>query len=147
MDETNIQLCVSTGQVRSIRETKNVYEVAPGPCKSTLTFVGTFNANGSIVAPAIVYPDLRMPSDIAEQIQREFYIGHSESRCMKYANFYEYIGNPFITLQNEHIIAKPVILFIGGHSSHLSFQVSTRLKTMKLWCICSIQPRPTPCRC
>ena len=39
--ETNIQLCVSTGQVRSIREIRNAYEIAPGPCKSTLTFLGT----------------------------------------------------------------------------------------------------------
>ena len=35
--ETNIQLCVSTGQVRSIREIRNVYEIAPEPYKSTLT--------------------------------------------------------------------------------------------------------------
>ena len=121
MDETNIQLCVSTGQVRSIRETRNVYEIASGPCKSTLTFVRTFNANGSIVAPAIIYPDLRMPSDIAEQILEEFYMGHSESRCMKSAN-YEYIGDPFITWLNEHIIPKPVVLFIDEHSSRLTFQ-------------------------
>ena len=148
MDETNIQLCVSTGQVRSIRETRNVYEIASGPCKSTLTFVGSFNANGSIVAPAIIFPDLRMPSDIAEQIPREFYIGQSdpEPRCMKSANFYEYIGDPFITWLYEHIIPKPVILFIDGHSSHLTFHVSL-FKTMKLCCICSLQPRPTPCRC
>ena len=76
----------------SICGTRNVYEVAPGPCKSTLTFVGTFNANGSIAAPAIIYSDLRMPSDIAEQIPEELYIGHSESGCKKSANFYEYIA-------------------------------------------------------
>ena len=98
--------------------------IASGPCKSTLTFVGTFHANGSIVASAIIYPDLRMPSDIAEQIPEEFYIGHSEPRCMKSANFYEYIGDPFITWLNEHIIPKPVILFIDGLSSHLTFQFS-----------------------
>ena len=90
MYETNIQLCVSTGQVRSIREARNAYEIAPAPCKSTLTFVGTFNANGSIVPPAIIYPDLRMPSDIAEQISEELYIGHSESGWMKSANYDEY---------------------------------------------------------
>ena len=66
--ETNIQLCVSTGKVRRIHETRNAYEIAPGPCKSTLTFAVTFNAYDSIVAPAINYPDLRMPSDIAGQI-------------------------------------------------------------------------------
>ena len=57
MDETNIQLCVSTGKVRNIRETRNVFEIAPGHCKSTHSFVEIFNANGSIVAPAIIYPD------------------------------------------------------------------------------------------
>ena len=77
------------------------------------------------MAEAIIYPDLRMPSYIAEQIPEEFYIGHSESGCMKSANLYEDIGNHFITWINEYIINKPVILFIDGHSSHLTFQVST----------------------
>ena len=90
MDKTNIHFCVSTGKVRNIRETRNVYEIAPGPCKSTLTFVETFNEICSIVAPAIIYPDLRMPSDVAEQVSEEFYIGHSESGCMKSANFHVY---------------------------------------------------------
>ena len=44
---------------------------------------------------------------------------------MKYANFYEYIGNGFIPRQNEHIIPKPVISFTDRHSSHLTVQVST----------------------
>ena len=63
MDETNIQLCVSTGKVRNIREIRNVYKIAPGPCTSTLTFVETFNANGSIVDPAIIYPNLRINTE------------------------------------------------------------------------------------
>ena len=100
--------------------------------KSTLAFVGTFNANGSIVAPTIIYPDLRKPSVIAEQIPEEFYIGHSECRCMKSANFYEYIGNPFITCVNEHIMTKPAILFIDGHSSNLTFQVATRCENNEI---------------
>ena len=61
--------------------------------------------------------------DLSTEIPEELYIGHSESGCMKSANFYEYIGNPFITWLNEHIIPKPVILFIDGHPSHFTFQV------------------------
>ena len=91
MYEANIQLCVSKGQVRSIRETRNAYEIATGPCKSTLTFVGTFNAEGSFVTCDIIYPDLRMTSDIFEQISEEFYIGHSESGWLKFANLDKYI--------------------------------------------------------
>ena len=60
--------CLSTRKVQSIHETRNVYKVAPGPCRLTITFVGTFNANGFIVAPVIIYPDLIMPSDIAVQL-------------------------------------------------------------------------------
>ena len=124
LDETNIHLCINR---KSAKHSWNqeCFRDCPNN-KSTLTFVGTFNANGSIVAPAIIYPDLRKPSVIAEQIPEEFYIGHSECGCMKSAHFYEYIGNPFITWLNEHIIPKPAILFIYGHSSHLTFQVSTR---------------------
>ena len=125
LDETNIQLCPSTGKVVSIRGTKNVYEVAPGPCKSNLTSVGAFNASGAIVAPAIIYPYIRLLRDIAEQLPDDFYIGHSESGWMTSATFFEYIANAFIPWIESNQIQKPVFLFIDGHSSHLSMQVST----------------------
>ena len=89
-DETNIQLRVQQEKCKAF--------VKPGMFlrlpnnKATLTFVGTFNANGSIVATTIIYPDLRKPSVIAEQTPEVFYISHSECRCMKSTNFYEYIA-------------------------------------------------------
>ena len=85
------------------------------PCKLILTFAGTFTANASIEAPAIVHLHLRIPSDFAEQIPGELYIGHLESGWIKSANFYEYIGNAFIPWLNEHIIPVtiPEILFLS----------------------------------
>ena len=59
-DETCIQLCPSTGRVMSFRGRKNVYEISPGPEKSTLTFLGTFNAAGEIVAPTMIFPYVRL---------------------------------------------------------------------------------------
>ena len=55
-DETNIQLCPKTGKVIGICGRKNVYDVSSGPEKSSLTFLGTFNARGDIVCPAVIYP-------------------------------------------------------------------------------------------
>ena len=98
LDETNIQLCPLTVKVVSFRATKNAYEVGPSPCKSTLSFVGTFNASGSIVVPATIYPYLRLPSDISEQVPNDFLIDHSDSEWMRSENFYEDIANDFIPI-------------------------------------------------
>ena len=86
-------MAINWKSAKHLWNSNNVYEIAPGLCKSTLTFAGTFNAYGSIVTPTIIYDFLRISSDIAEQIPEVFYIYHSESGWMRSANFYEYIGN------------------------------------------------------
>ena len=55
-DETCIRLCLSSGKVIGERAWKNVDEVAPRPEKNNLTFLGTFNAQGDIIAPMVIYP-------------------------------------------------------------------------------------------
>ena len=124
-DESNIQLCPSTGRVVGFKAWKNVYELAPGPEKSTLTFVGTFNARGDIVSPAIIYPYARIPNDIVAAVPDHFIMGKSESGWMTSDNFYEFIANGFAPWINQNQITKPVILFVDGHSTHLTLQVST----------------------
>ena len=123
-DETCIQLCPSTGKVIGITGWKNIYEVAPGPEKSTLTFLGTFNARGDIVAPMIIYPYVRIPKDIVNNVPDEFSIGRSDSGWMKAEIFYDFIGNAFVLWLAEHEIEKPIILFVDGHRTHMSMQVS-----------------------
>ena len=39
--------------------------------------------------------------------------------------FYEFIANGFDKWLNENKIKKPAILFVDGHRSHLSLQLST----------------------
>ena len=123
-DESNIQLCPKTGKVIGLKGWKNVYELGPGPEKSTLTFLGTFNASGDIVQPMIVYPYVRVPSDIVRSVPQEFMIGATESGWMRSETFFEYISNGFVPYLNDHNIERPVILFIDGHKTHLSMQVS-----------------------
>ena len=73
-DETNFQLCPSTGRVVGLKNWKNVYELAPGPEKSTLTSVGTINARGDVVTPGInLYPYVRIPADISARIPDGFF--------------------------------------------------------------------------
>ena len=123
-DESNIQLCPKTGKVLGIKGHKNIYEVAPGPEKSTLTFLGTFNARGDIVCPAIIYPYVRMPKDIIDNVPDNFFIGQSESGWMKSETFFEFIANGFVPWLSINNITKPVILFVDGHKTHLTMQLS-----------------------
>lgn len=40
VDETNIRLCPKSTKVIAMKGWKNIYEVSPGPEKSTVTFLG-----------------------------------------------------------------------------------------------------------
>ena len=95
-DETNIQLCPKTGNVIGIKGWRNIYEVAPGPEKSTLTFIGTFSASGEVVAPTIIYPYIRNPpKDILDNLPGEMIAAKSDSGWMTSDVFFEFVVNIF----------------------------------------------------
>ena len=82
-DEICIQLCPSTGKVLSITGYKNIYELAPAPDKSNLTFLETFRADGATVTPMVIYPYIRLPRDIAESVPDHFFMATSDCGWMK----------------------------------------------------------------
>ena len=123
-DESNIQLAPPTGKVISLTGWKNVYELAPGPEKSNLTFLGTYNAAGETVTPLIVYPYVRLPSEIASKIPDSFEVALTESGWMTSKLFYEFMANTFIPWLSRNEVPKPVILFVDGHKTHLTLQTS-----------------------
>ena len=51
-------------------------------------------------------------------------IGATESGWMKAETFFEFIANGFVPYLEEHEIRKPVVLFVDGHKTHLTMQVS-----------------------
>ena len=124
-DETCVRLCPRSGRVIGERGWKNVYEVAVGPEKSTLTFLGTFNADRDIVAPMVIYPYKRVPGDIERMLPANFCHGRSDSGWMKSETFYEFISKGFIPWIEANNITLSVILFVDGHRTHMTMQVST----------------------
>ena len=123
-DETCVQLCPKTGKVLGVRGWRNIYEVAPGTEKSNLTFLGTFRADGEIVTPLIIYPYQRVPKDIANAVPDGIFMATSESGWMRSETFYEFIANCFNPYLEEKGLIKLVILFVDGHKTHLTLQVS-----------------------
>ena len=87
--------------------------------------MGTINGRGDIVSPGIIYPYVRLPNDIASSVPEGYFIGMSESGWMKSECFFEYLANAFIPWLRDNNIKLPVILFVDGHTTHLTLQVST----------------------
>lgn len=123
-DETNFVLCPKTCKVLAIKGTKNVYEVDQGKAKEAVTCMFSFSASGGIVPPMIIYPYVRVPKDIVQSVPDSWGIGHSTTGWMKSEVFYEYIANIFNPFLSDNNITKPVILFVDGHKTHLSYNLS-----------------------
>ena len=125
-DETNLQLCTKTGHVISIKGYKNVYKIAPAQEKSTLTYIGTFSADGLVVSPTIVYPYKRIPSDIVDALPEGFQHLSTDSGWITGDAFFNFVLNIFNKWLDKNNIKRLVILFIDGHKAHITLQLSVK---------------------
>ncbi|XP_063242365.1 uncharacterized protein LOC134542216 [Bacillus rossius redtenbacheri] len=135
-DETGMQLCPKTGKVLGPTDLKNFYEIAGGQEKESITVLCSFSANGSIIPPMIIYPYKRLPKNIAHTIPEEWGFGRSDSGWMVSSTFYEYIANIFWPWLSRNGVVFPVILFLDGHKSHLSLEVSELCAEKKIILYC-----------
>ncbi|KAJ8917899.1 hypothetical protein NQ315_002591 [Exocentrus adspersus] len=123
-DETCFLLGPKETKVLAPKGTKNVYEVDRAVAKSNLTVMFTFSAAGDTIPPMIIYPYKRLPKPIFDSVPKEWGIGLSDNGWMKSEVFFEYISlvlHPYLLKKN---IQFPIILFVDGHKTHLTFQLS-----------------------
>ncbi|XP_031359109.1 eukaryotic translation initiation factor 5B-like [Photinus pyralis] len=123
-DETGFQICPETGKVLAPKGIKNVYTIDQGSSKENITVMFTFSASGSTCSPMIVYPYKRIPEKISQSVPANWGIGRSDSGWMTAEVFYEYISKVFYPYLIAEGITFPVILFVDGHKSHLTYQLS-----------------------
>ncbi|XP_068085538.1 uncharacterized protein [Anabrus simplex] len=123
-DETNFQLCPKNQKVIAPRGSKNVYEVSMGNEKETLRVMFTFGADGSVCPPMIVYNYKRLPNEIVQSVPDSWGIGCSDSGWMRSEVFFEFVANVLHPHLVKTHVKFPVILFVDGHKSHLTFQLS-----------------------
>lgn len=123
-DETNFQMCPKSGKVLGPKGWKDVYEIAPGKEKETLTVLGTFNASGEVIKGIIVYPYARPPKDLVRAVPDNWAIGRSDTGWMKSETFYEYVANVLHPWLKENEVTLPVLFIVDGHKTHLTHQLS-----------------------
>lgn len=131
-DETGFSLCPKTKSVLGPRGAKDIYEIAKGNEKENITAMFTFNAAGQMCNPMIIYKYQRIPQNIIDTIPPHWGVGRSDTGWMKAEVFYEYIANIFYPFLVEKNIQFPVLLFVDGHKSHLTYQLSTLCSDLKI---------------
>ncbi|CAH0725633.1 unnamed protein product, partial [Brenthis ino] len=83
-DETNIQICVKSGQVLAEKGAKNVYNVEQTQTKESITVLFTFSAAGKVCCCSfIVYPYQRLPQKISDSVPDGWGIGKSHTDFLK----------------------------------------------------------------
>ena len=79
----------------------------------------SFSANGKKCCPKIVHPYKKIPEKTAQSVPPEWGNARSDRGWMTCEVFYEYIANIFHPFFVSHIF--PVVLFVDGHKSHLTY--------------------------
>jgi hypothetical protein len=79
----------------------------------------------------IVYPYKRIPEKISQSVPAEWGIARSDRGWMTSEVFYEYIANGFHPFLVSQGIIFPVVLFVDGHMSHLTYQLSVLCNELK----------------
>lgn len=123
-DETGFQICPQTGKVFAAKGEKNVYSIEKGSAKDNITVMFSFAASGIMCPPMIIFPYKRIPEKIAVTVNSSWGIGRSDNGWMTSETFYEYIKNIFYPHLIENNIQFPVVLFLDGHKSHLTYELS-----------------------
>ncbi|KAJ8914628.1 hypothetical protein NQ315_015365 [Exocentrus adspersus] len=96
-DETGVKTSMKSGLVLapSRKGFKDLYEIAPGSEKESITVLCNYAANGVAVPPMTVFPYKRIPKELSLTVPKGWAIGRSDSSWMTSAIFFEYIANVF----------------------------------------------------
>ncbi|KAK9717495.1 CENP-B N-terminal DNA-binding domain [Popillia japonica] len=126
-DKAGFSLCPKSGKVLRPKGYKNLYSIKVGNEKENITVLIIFNASGNIADPLVVFPYIRPPRAVIENMPCNWILEKSEKGWMTGEVFIEYIANGFDKWLTEQNIKRPIILFVDGHKSHLTLPLST-------WC-------------
>ena len=121
-DESGFSLCPKTGKVLG---PKGRNQIKTNNDKENITVLITFNAKGQICPPLVVFPYIRPPKAVVDNMPAGWVLGKSVSGCMRGDIYFEYITNEFNNWVDNMGIKKPILLLVDGHKSHMSLVLSS----------------------
>lgn len=123
-DESGFYTNPKSGLMLGPRGLNDFYEISKGPEKESITVLVTLNAVGEIYPPMVVYPHERIPQEICRNTPEGWINGRSTSGWMTGPTFFSYIANDFLPEVKRRNIQLPILFFIDGHKSHLTYNTT-----------------------
>jgi len=93
-------------------------------------------ANGTFAPPLFLYKYVRLPKQYLTRPDPDWGIKSNESGWMTCDMFFIYIKDIFIPWLRKNGIFDEVIIFLDGHVSHLSLQLSVLCRKEKIMLVC-----------
>ena len=121
-DEIGFPLCPKGGKVHAMKGSSNVYQVTSSD-KTQITVLACISASGCYVPPLIVFAGQRFSYNPLEGFE-DAVMGRSETGWMDSELFKTWLSDVFVKHLNEKVEPRPVVLFVDGHSTHLTMEAS-----------------------
>ncbi|XP_050309028.1 uncharacterized protein LOC126745298 [Anthonomus grandis grandis] len=131
-DETNFYYGPKLGQVVALKGSKNVYEVDMGGVKQNLTVMFTFSASGTITPPMIIFPNKRLPQSVKDSVPEGWTYALTDNGWMKSETFLLYLEFVLHPSLIKSGVVFPVIVFVDGHKTHVTYPVSTLCSRLEI---------------
>lgn len=132
LDESAFKLNPKSNSVLAAKGDKVVYNIVGNDEKECLTTLICGNAAGQLLVPMIIFPYKRIPRNIVSSIPKDWAIGCSDSGWMTAETFYEYVCNVLYPWLLKNGIEFPVILYLDGHTSHLTYPLTKFCREKKI---------------
>ncbi|MEW8547694.1 MAG: hypothetical protein AB2693_29655 [Candidatus Thiodiazotropha sp.] len=121
-DESGFSLCPKSNQVIGYKGAPVVYNFSTSD-KTQITVMAAVSATGHYIPPMLVYPGQRFTYNPLEGFE-EAAMGRSDSGWMDSELFCNWLTTVFIPAVNARSVQRPILLFIDGHSTHVTLEAS-----------------------
>lgn len=123
VDESAFFLYPPRGKVIAKKGDKSVYNIIGGSERDCVTVLIGSNAAGERTPPFILYKYVRLPQSIKSTLPQNWACDVSKSGWMTGETFFNYVANVFLPWVLSQNIQLPIVLFIDGHSSHMTLSL------------------------
>lgn len=120
-DESAFMLVPKDNKVITEKGARAPYQIVSSNEKATLTVLFTIAASGAMPPPMILFDLKTTPKkNVLSNIPKGWGVGNTDRGWMTAESFYSYITNVFYKWLKENNYVFPVILYVDGHSSHMT---------------------------
>ncbi|XP_005105750.1 uncharacterized protein LOC101853723 [Aplysia californica] len=121
--ESGFSVCPKTKKVISETGAKHVNALTSGS-RQQVTTLACISANGRYLLPLLIFPYKRDPPYNALEGFEQAFFNKSDNGRITEGVFLSFLRDIFIPHLAREGMKRPVVLFVAGHSSHSSLEVS-----------------------